>query len=688
MIKVSDEYKVAMSNYLRENAYTIVTIGVVESGTQEAVTTDGEVDDEYTWWSNLTAPLGHSVADQKIDYATYEQDFVLCDGSMKFLPDESDFETTDGYCIISSEIMGSIKFVFDGTFDIKGLNIDFTDYYPTEFTVETDELTTTFTNDSRVFNTSEVIGDGTSYMIITPTSMVGGEQRLRIASITMGAGLILTNTEISSASIVKDCSAISEELSSTTLTVDVIDYDDNYNYDNPDSFINYLQSGQNVNIKMGQTLDDNTVEYVEVANLWLSGWSSAYGKMTFTANDKLAFWNETTYSTDTSGTIHTRTIYDDCIDILTDMELDSSEYVVDEYLQNITIINPLPEASHSELLQMLANAGRSILYQDNLGRIVIKTNFPYDILENGMTLSTETNADWGSLDHILDDSVTVYYSDFTSDFSIVDGTMYVLPEDSSDYLDGTSYVSSDVADDDGYFTTNPQIACDLETSFGWSSLIINFAGNPPQEIVCHTSWQGTDNDDVTFTDLELENELVGQFGIFDSIEIEVTQGSPNSRVLITYLSLGIGNEYTLEKDDMLENVLGSTDETVKEVKVRVITYEEETDDDGNVSASQVDDEVYYTLTLNDTGTTATYENQLIHTEEMAEDVAYWLGNYYKNMLDYDVDYRGEPKLEAGDYIRVESDYNDALITQIERAELDFSGAYSGNLTLRRAIKEL
>lgn len=684
MIRVSDAYKQAMSAYLRERSYVTIVIGVIDEEAQRNLHIEGDLDSEYTWWSSLTAPLSSNYV-AAVDYATLEQNFLGCSGNQLFLPEKEFWNEYGAYCVISKEVMGSIKFILNGRYSIKGITIDFTDNYPTEFKIVSNEGEHTYTNNSNRFSTDDAVGLNTEWFEIIPITMKGGQQRLRIKTLLMGVGLYITDNELTSFSLNEQCYPISDELPSTELQVDVIDYDDNYNVDNPNAYINYLKTKQQIDISAGITVEDGTIEFINLGKLWLSSWKSAYGTMSFTATDKLAFFNSTVYKSSTSGTIHTRSIYDDCIAILTDMGLSSSDYIVDEYLRTKIIVNPLPESSHAELLQLLANAGRCIIYQDNVGRICIQVNFPYSLTDSDYTLSSTTNADWGSLDHILDNSVDTYYADFTQDFSVVDGSMYVLPEgENPQYLGGTSYVSSDVANEYGEYTHNPKLTMHVIAGFDFSELDINFAGNVPQEIVVHTSWAGVSNDDVTFTGLELENKFVYEFGIFDTITIEITVGSPNSRSLITYLSLGMGNNYFLSKDDMLDHPMGVSEETVSNVKVRVITYEQ-----GEEGPEQVEDEVYYTCDLHqDRGIDVVFENVLISTQSMAKEVAEWLGNYYKNDITYETNYRGEPRLNAGDYIKMANDYNDNLTVEIIEDSLTYNGAFGGNLKLRRSLKEV
>ena len=84
-----------------------------------------------------------------------------------------------------------------------------------------------------------------------------------------------------------------------------------------------------------------------------------------------------------------------------------------------------------------------------------------------------------------------------------------------------------------------------------------------------------------------------------------------------------------------------------------------------------------------------YDNPFITTEEVARETGEWLKSYYTTRIEYDFDYVGDPTLEVNDVIRLESDYNDNLLCDIEENEISFSnGGISGKIKARRREDEL
>ena len=127
---------------------------------------------------------------------------------------------------------------------------------------------------------------------------------------------------------------------------------------------------------------------------------------------------------------------------------------------------------------------------------------------------------------------------------------------------------------------------------------------------------------------------------------------------------------------------GFAEEKVKTVNVRL--YQFATDENGE----PFDTENYATVkkTIGIVGKNILLENQLISTKEHADLIASWLANHYANNVSYSVNYRGEPRLEAGDIIKMESTVVKDLQVEIGQHTLQFNGGFSGSLSMRKAMK--
>ena len=822
MKKVSNEYKKAMNQIIREQAYISVVLAEVNGIAQN----DARFLTEGAYFSDTNTPFN---TNEQVVYATFEENFTLADGKSKILPREGRGVVLDnGYT--SEDILGSVTIQFGNTYSIKGLTINFGSGYPTEFRITTDidSEGTVYENDSEEFVTTDTIGDISS-LTITPITMVGGNQRLRIKRIIMGVGLSYNNEVVESADLSEEISDISEDIPDTQLKVSVLDMENKYNVNNTDSFIDYLTIGQLVTVSFGVALDEDSteIEWLQTQTLYLSDWSAKNGKFTFSATNIFAQQNDN-YTL--GNRIYTRTAYDEAVSIFTDLGLEPDDYTIDNYLKSIELTNPMPEDTHANCLLLLCNACRCIFFQDGDGVIHIQGNFALNLEPEDITLTTVGETAYSTPRNVLTDgAVMTHYADFTSNFASADGSFKILPRDSADYVSDTGFVSQNIADNNGNFFDNivqqatinsgsrytqngitwenkediiiangsvssgatysnywfgsqnhpihltkgkyylsgcpkggswttyrlsmikrnngtaqelafrdygdgvtfdlaedtdiemfmqiksdvvaenltfkpmlvkldsedssvptnyqygnkPSLSMELEAGYVYYGLELNFSGQPPKEIEVDTSYNGGAVDHLVFTDLTANNYLYANFNLFDELTVTFTKGQPNSRINVDFVGLGNITDYRLDKDNMTSQLVGTREELVKDVQVKIYTYE----NDGDGNPQEVEDDVWYTETLNSTGSHKQISNPLISSNALAKDLAEWLGTHYKNNYSYEVDYRGDPRLNAADIIKLEDEYINNLQVSINKASLKFNGAFSGKLDMRRAMRE-
>lgn len=671
MYSVSKEYKEIMDRPLRNVAYMTVSIGIINIEAQSNASVGGEL----SAWSNKKFPLTNRNVFG--EYATMEQNLFKADGSMYFMPEKNGYASYFSNSGASSKnILGGVKVNLGSLYEIKGLTLDFGEFYPTKFNIVTDKDAYTYDNDNSKFVSNDYFGEITSFTVV-PTEMIGGQQRLRLNGITIGVGITFDDSTIESANLKEYASTISEELPATDFNLTVFDLDNVFNVDDDNSYINFLETGQRVNVLVGLEHDNGTIEDIQMGNFALSNWSSERNKMSFTATDSVAFMDEVYTG---GNTIHTRTLWDDAVSVLTFYGFEPDEYILDECLKDVTIKNPLPEVSCAQCLQLIANAGRCILFQNRNGQVCIRANFATVLDPEDFKITTTSQASWSKPNNIMIGSNYVY-ADMTRNLFSTDGSMYFMPEGSSDYLQ-TSFVSKYISDDDGYFTSNPNFNIKLPAGYTYYGLYVNFDGNAPKEMVVSTLYNGKQQETITFDNLSNVNLLSHEFKVFDEMHFEFTKASPNNRVLVNKVSFGDLSDYTLRKMDMLEKPVGYREKKKKSVSVKVFTFANNEEGVPEV----VEDNVFSTKSLNSSGETVVFENQLISTQSHAKDIAEWLGNYYANNVSYDVTFRGEPRLNATDIIHMESDVVDNLQVEIEEHDFNYNGTFSGSLKLRRALK--
>ena len=87
--------------------------------------------------------------------------------------------------------------------------------------------------------------------------------------------------------------------------------------------------------------------------------------------------------------------------------------------------------------------------------------------------------------------------------------------------------------------------------------------------------------------------------------------------------------------------------------------------------------------LNPTGSLETWENPLVSDGAHAANLADWIGDYLKSDREYDLQYRGEPRMDADDIAFLENKYVPDLLIRVTDHTLKFNGGLSGTIKARR-----
>lgn len=735
MYQTSQEYKESMKRPVRNQSYMKIQLGLIN---QEAQQTAGLSDtNKYNDFSDAESIFNQHTVRR---YATYESNFWKANGISFFLPEKKSDYRKDG--ITSTNLFeGSfhVKFVFGcRKSDIKGLTIKFGRNYPTKFTIVTDNATSfEYENTEELFKSDDVF-ENTESIELVITEMNVPNARVRIDYIIFGLGLEYDDEWISEASSNTTLSAINEDLPESEFKVTLCNDNQLFNVDNPSSDINFLESGQKVNVMMGYMLDDGNIEWIKMHSLYVSEWSADDSSATITAVDILKYLDEKYYK----GIYYEDgiSLYDLAVLVLTDAGLNEDEYCIDSYMKKVYVHNPLPNVTHKEALQIIANAGRCIMDYDRNGKIRIRVAFKptYDTTSNGETYFSNAP----TIDNLTEKN---QYATCEQNFWKADGKKLFVP---TDHHQDTGYISASISDENGRFDVNPMLTRTLEAKYKAYGIMINFSGNLPKKIVIRTYADDVLNNTLTITSgIEQATEINYDFPEYDRLEIEFPETEPNSRIHIDYLSLGAETSYSLEYDDLYSTPVGTQLEKIKNVKVsrslysksatkedltsETITYSGEnqiyylndpcygysvaisnaksgqsakivssgayyvevafsgvkTGENIEVAITGYKYNVatsYYSQPVHNRGTEKEWQNPLISFGDHCQEVAKWLADYFASGIEYELDYRGEPAIDCGDVIGQENKYDPDLKTIVEQSQITFkSGLLGGGLRTRR-----
>lgn len=632
----SKEYKEEQKRQLRNEQYVFVYLGIISKEAQNNAKTEGE----FTIYSSPQDIMTNMPFEAY--YETAEENFARTDGSQYFMPrDTSLFGLYQG--AVTQDALGIITFTFGDyrRLNIKGLTINFGDFFPTNFTITNgnSDNTYTYTNDKPGQWQCEDEFYNTSFIRITPHSMVGGQQKLRILSIKFGIGFTFDNYNLISTSFKTQVAHLSDYLPSKSFTFTIDNLSREFSADNPHSFVAFLQEQQTVEFEYARRMDDDTLYKIPGGNLNLSAWSSNDTQAKFTAVGNFDYLT-TTYN---KGQYYENgiSLYDLAEDVMRDAGI--KKYRIDSYLKKVITHNPLPVETHKNELQLIANASRCILYEDRDGVVSLHTSFMPDI--TGITDNGHT--DYSDLESILSkNSSHSEYATSEKDFTYSDEHQYFIPRNEQ-YSKSAGFVSSSVSNANGEFdgtssnyitfiTTNDSITGinfkgDIETNRGkfkgagisvdfneqvlsnpmititweakWTFYNLNliFSDVCPTEvkIYCYSDSQLVNTIDQT--EISMTTLIEEPFYDVNQVIIEFVKTSPYQRIHLDKLLFGDISDYVLEYSDMSSYPTATRTSLIKNINVvySEFSYGTEIKNIGTVSEVEETNTVTYRTAYHD-----------------------------------------------------------------------------------------
>lgn len=737
MQKVSKAYKESMKSSLRERAYIMISFGLVNQEAQAKATVDNG---SYAYYSNKDNIFGEHIDDTV--YATLEEEFTKVDGSMFFLPRATEGGRYYDTGIVSDKLVSEARcevVISLNTIatDFKGLTINFGENYPVDFDIvgSTGQTIEFRGNTKSKWSTEEVL-ENTTYIKLVFYKMKNPQSRLRIYSIMFGYGLVYYNDSVMSSALDSYVSPIGADVPQFDFSVTLKNYDHYFNVDNPNSAINYLETGQEMDIMYGyQTPGSDTIEWIQGNHLWCSEWESDDNTATIRCQD--IFRNMDGEYVKGLYSATGKSYYALAEEILKDAGI--SEYYIDPRLKKLYSNNPIPRVKYKEALQIIANACRCVLTQSRDGKVQIKSNFM-----PSASIATNGEETYSNAANVLTDTPKVEYATLAGNYTPTDGTMFFLPRNGKAALT-TGYVSKEISGANGTFTKNPVVTITIEAIRAYYGLKLVFGTALPAAFTIRTYKGGepvneyqVEKDEINTTSIILRD-----FDDFDVMKIEFTKtAEPYNRIVLNYFSLSDVVDFTMNRRDMTSSPKAIKQELIKEVIVPCYTYQENNREENlvyediDVVAGEVEtyyiqdpsygykvklDEVegkatvvawsnyfvtikfnvtgsfklevqgyrykivekYATVSLNARGKTVKWKNPLISNTTMANELAAWLADYYTAGIEYEYDTRGNPELDATDIVYQENEFHDGMRVNIYRHTVNFKQAFSGRVTARR-----
>ena len=749
MKSVSNAYKASMKAMLRNRSYVRITFGNVdttaatdgewESNGAASISEFETVDYAYQYGDTyVSLELNRWALDGKSLLVPTGED--VQDGFISSLMSDAEGNFTTPP-VITREF--SLKHIFPGltlTFDTRQQEwpLEVTaDFYLNGEVVDTQTVSITSVQTTITTTATEIDKVTITFDRCLPY------RRPRLENVLYGLNVQFVNKDIVSTQQKHDVDPLSRRLPTETMQFTILDYEHKYDPDNPASIYAYVDKNSPIEIQFGYELPDGSVEWLKPDNYVLNAKPSAQNNQaTFNGTGLIGSLTGTFYK----SKLGSKSLYNMAEEVLLDAGLTLTEqgtnpWEIDEALKDMFTTAALPIDTHMNCLQLIAHAACCRLYTDDDNIIHIR---PF-----GVTVIGIYNGVWADNGHVwfsewdtIDKGNTAEntYVTFELNRWTLGGDSQIILPDSNAGQRG--YISEAMTGADGSFTNPPVFTKTFDVPHDLPVLAIRFdtvLNEFPGAVQVKYYHDDTLLDTQTAAIDSVEVYVSSNLAI-ECTKIEVTMigNLPYRRGRVTkvyyretdftldFTSIG-ENSQKISKIDELKSVSvarysytasndtstlyeGTTTETELHVEFSGLAQDVQISVSGgtlvssNIYARAADLVLSSgTKTVTITGKTLTEnsvvvsypvaqsgeidkeENPLITNDTMCQALANHVKSYLQMRNTYEANYRGNPEMEVGDIIGLQTLYTDEMDALILVDEITFDGSLSGKMTVKGLI---
>lgn len=749
MKSVSNAYKASMKAMLRNRSYVRITFGNVdttaatdgewESNGAASISEFETVDYAYQYGDTyVSLELNRWALDGKSLLVPTGED--VQDGFISSLMSDAEGNFTTPP-VITREF--SLKHIFPGltlTFDTRQQEwpLEVTaDFYLNGAVVDTQTVSITSVQTTISTTATEVDKVTITFDRCLPY------RRPRLENVLYGLNVQFVNKDIVSTQQKHDVDPLSRRLPTETMQFTILDYEHKYDPDNPAGIYAYVDKNSPIEIQFGYELPDGSVEWIKPDNYVLNAKPSAQNNQaTFNGTGLIGSLTGTFYK----SKLGSKSLYDMAQEVLLDAGLTLTEqgenpWEIDDALKDMFTTAALPIDTHMNCLQLIAHAACCRLYTDDDNIIHIR---PF-----GVTVIGIYNGVWADNGHVwfsewetIDKGNTTEntYATFELNRWTLGGDSQIILPDSNAGQRG--YISEAMTGADGSFANPPVFTKTFDVPHDLPVLAIRFdtvLNEFPGAVQVKYYHDDTLLDTQTAAIDSVEVYVSSNLAI-ECTKIEVTMigNLPYRRARVTkvyyretdftldFTSIG-ENSQKISKIDELKSVSvarysytasndastlfeGTTTETELHVEFSGLAQDVQISVSGgtlvssNIYARAADLVLSSgTKTVTITGKTLTEnsvvvsypvaqsgeidkeENPLITNDTMCQALANHVKSYLQMRNTYEANYRGNPEMEVGDIIGLQTLYTDEMDALILVDEITFDGSLSGKMTVKGLI---
>jgi hypothetical protein len=257
-------------------------------------------------------------------------------------------------------------------------------------------------------------------------------RRIRINQLLVGILEVYTDKNIISAESKEKTTMINSELPTHTFKFTIDNMNKLFNPDNPQGWYRYILQQQPISYEWGYQLDDGTIEWILGGNMLLTGSADVKeNQVTFNTTTLINYltnvYKKGVYNS------NGRSLYELAIDVLSDNNIDSTQYNLWEGLKSIKTEAPLPKLESRQLLQIIATTGNCVLFTNRENIINIQP-FIYEVSKDEMDYAFITSKPTVRINSELYNSI-VYINHYS-----IDNAVSELFKNEDLHINGTSII--------------------------------------------------------------------------------------------------------------------------------------------------------------------------------------------------------------------------------------------------------
>ena len=619
-------------------------------------------------------------------YAVLEKDYLRLDGSFVLPAVETDEvgwwseQVSDADGIFDP--YETIEFSFEEEHSSMGLTVYFdllNDECASDFDIEVFDLSGTRIEYEEVIGNTDstflYVNTLVNYtkIVITFKKWCKGYRRAKVTEVDFGIIKEYQDDELLTMDVLQELDLTSERLPADELSFTIDNSSREFNLLNPQGFYGTLQQGQEIFPEIGVEVAENKTEWLPVGKYYLKKWESEDDDLTakFTANDLI----DTLTDESENEVARTTTLYDMAIEVMQANNIE--DYDISENLQEVVTKGLYKSMGYKNLLQLIAIAGRSVAYTDNIGKLHMKQLRSIETVIRDISVTDEETISnkYEVLNNVLEPSFNI--ASFEKDRIKLDGQYQLAQEDMENFEVG--WWSEQVSDDLGLFVTAPGLTITTKQDHTTINLEVLF-DVLNNEYAAEFDLKVYDvNDDLVIDETIINDQVNFKYEnnlLEDSRKIELvikkwSVGNRRARIVEVGFDLPVD---VIQLDDMYTEPKVTLNESIKTIEIVYYPDDLETNE-------------VYTLTNNDvkTGQTLRLDNSLINDLSTAQTVAEWLMKENTKVMEYEVDWRQNPAFELSDKIGIDNRYTDNTIAYTTKQELSYSGTLNGNTTAKGGI---